>query len=74
MQWRCVAVQSPTRDAAGMQHSSKTSKIALRVEPELRDALRRRRRLIGGRSSSMARLLIADALADRERQGERLTR
>jgi hypothetical protein len=47
----------------------KTSKIALRVEPELRDRLEAAAELDRRPMSALARLLIVDVLADRERQG-----
>ena len=68
---RCCP-KSDTRRCGMTQQ--KTSKIALRVEPELRDRLEAAAELDRRPVSSMARLLIADALADRERQGERVTR
>jgi hypothetical protein len=54
------------------KHASKSEQLAVRIEPALRAAIEAAAEQDRRPVSSMARLLIADALADRERQGERV--
>jgi predicted HicB family RNase H-like nuclease len=76
MQWRCVARQRQTRDAAGMaKHISKSEQLAVRIEPALRAALEAAAASDRRPVSQYVRNLILDAVdGDRERQVERASR
>jgi hypothetical protein len=54
--------------------ASASEKVTVRLDGPTRARLEREAAQDRRPVSSMARLLIADALADRERQGERVTR
>jgi hypothetical protein len=79
MQWRalhgCDAVRCcslSNKYAVGMtKHASKSEQLAVRIDPALRAALEAAAASDRRPMSAMARLLIVDALKDRERQVER---
>jgi predicted transcriptional regulator len=56
------------RQRRAMSHTPKSEQLSIRVDPAIRSRLEAAAEQDRRPMSSMARLLIADALADRERE------